>query len=65
MKLNELTAVAGATKEAKRIGRGHGSGQGKTAGKAAACAPALKVARCLWLAASRREVSTTFSLAKS
>ena len=27
MKLNELTAVAGATKEAKRIGRGHGSGQ--------------------------------------
>ena len=33
MKLNELTAVAGATKEAKRIGRGHGSGQGKTAGK--------------------------------
>ena len=33
MKLNELTAVAGATKEAKRIGRGHGSGQVKTAGK--------------------------------
>ncbi len=25
--------MAGATKEAKRIGRGHGSGQGKTAGK--------------------------------
>ena len=33
MKLHELTAVPGATKEAKRIGRGHGSGQGKTAGK--------------------------------
>ena len=33
MKLHELTAVPGSTKEAKRIGRGHGSGQGKTAGK--------------------------------
>lgn len=33
MKLHELSAVAGATKEPKRIGRGHGSGQGKTAGK--------------------------------
>lgn len=33
MKLNQLTAVPGATKEAKRIGRGHGSGNGKTAGK--------------------------------
>ncbi|WOC32602.1 MULTISPECIES: 50S ribosomal protein L15 [Caproicibacterium] len=33
MKLNDLTAVQGATQTAKRIGRGHGSGQGKTAGK--------------------------------
>lgn len=33
MKLNQLTAVPGATKEPKRIGRGHGSGNGKTAGK--------------------------------
>lgn len=33
MKLHELTAVEGSTKERKRIGRGHGSGQGKTAGK--------------------------------
>ena len=33
MKLNQLSAVPGATKEAKRIGRGHGSGNGKTAGK--------------------------------
>ena len=29
MKLNQLTAVPGATKDAKRIGRGHGSGNGK------------------------------------
>lgn len=33
MKLHELTAIPGSTKEPKRIGRGHGSGQGKTAGK--------------------------------
>ncbi|WP_322172354.1 50S ribosomal protein L15 [Acutalibacter caecimuris] len=33
MKLNQLRAVPGATQEAKRIGRGHGSGNGKTAGK--------------------------------
>lgn len=33
MKLNQLTAVPGATKDPKRIGRGHGSGNGKTAGK--------------------------------
>ena len=33
MKLNQLTAVPGATKDAKRIGRGHGTGNGKTAGK--------------------------------
>ncbi|HCC02019.1 MAG TPA: 50S ribosomal protein L15 [Ruminococcaceae bacterium] len=33
MKLNDLTAVPGSTKNTKRIGRGHGSGQGKTAGK--------------------------------
>lgn len=33
MKLHDLTAVPGSTKESKRIGRGHGSGQGKTAGK--------------------------------
>ena len=33
MKLHELTPAFGSTKEAKRIGRGHGSGNGKTAGK--------------------------------
>ncbi len=33
MKLHELSPAVGATKEVKRIGRGHGSGQGKTAGK--------------------------------
>ncbi len=33
MKLHDLTAVPGSTKESKRIGRGAGSGQGKTAGK--------------------------------
>ena len=33
MKLHELSAVPGSTKDSKRIGRGHGSGQGKTAGK--------------------------------
>ena len=33
MKLNQLTAAPGATKDPKRIGRGHGSGNGKTAGK--------------------------------
>ena len=33
MKVHELSPAAGSTKEAKRIGRGHGSGQGKTAGK--------------------------------
>lgn len=33
MKLHDLSAVPGSTKEPKRIGRGHGSGQGKTAGK--------------------------------
>ena len=33
MKLHDLTAVPGSTKEPKRIGRGAGSGQGKTAGK--------------------------------
>lgn len=33
MKLHDLSAAPGSTKEAKRIGRGHGSGQGKTAGK--------------------------------
>ena len=33
MKLNELRATSGAMREAKRIGRGHGSGNGKTAGK--------------------------------
>ena len=33
MNLNQLTATPGATKERKRIGRGHGSGNGKTAGK--------------------------------
>ncbi|MDR1627531.1 MAG: 50S ribosomal protein L15 [Oscillospiraceae bacterium] len=33
MQLHELSAVPGARKPRKRIGRGHGSGQGKTAGK--------------------------------
>ena len=33
MILHELSPAAGSTKEAKRIGRGHGSGNGKTAGK--------------------------------
>ena len=33
MKLHEVYPAAGATKEVKRIGRGHGSGHGKTAGK--------------------------------
>lgn len=33
MKLHELSPVVGSKKEAKRIGRGHGSGNGKTAGK--------------------------------
>ena len=33
MKLHELHPAFGSTKEAKRIGRGHGSGNGKTAGK--------------------------------
>ena len=33
MKLHELSPAIGSTKEAKRIGRGHGSGNGKTAGK--------------------------------
>ena len=33
MKLHELAPAPGASKETKRIGRGHGSGQGKTAGK--------------------------------
>lgn len=33
MKLGTLSPAAGATKEVKRIGRGHGSGNGKTAGK--------------------------------
>ena len=33
MKLHELSPAEGSVREAKRIGRGHGSGQGKTAGK--------------------------------
>ncbi len=33
MKLNQLTATPGSSREGRRIGRGHGSGQGKTAGK--------------------------------
>ncbi len=33
MKLNELSPAPGSVREAKRIGRGHGSGHGKTAGK--------------------------------
>lgn len=33
MKLHELSPAIGSVKDAKRIGRGHGSGNGKTAGK--------------------------------
>lgn len=33
MKLNELSPAPGSVRDAKRIGRGHGSGWGKTAGK--------------------------------
>lgn len=33
MKLHELSPAYGSVKDAKRIGRGHGSGNGKTAGK--------------------------------
>lgn len=33
MKLNELRDAPGATKKAKRVGRGPGSGKGKTAGR--------------------------------
>ena len=33
MRLEELKPAAGATKKAKRVGRGPGSGSGKTAGK--------------------------------
>ncbi|WP_373721674.1 50S ribosomal protein L15 [Bacteroides heparinolyticus] len=33
MKLNEMKAPCGATREAKRKGRGHGTGLGKTAGR--------------------------------
>lgn len=33
MKLHELSPVQGSKKDARRIGRGHGSGWGKTAGK--------------------------------
>ena len=33
MKLHDLAPVEGSNKEARRVGRGHGSGWGKTAGK--------------------------------
>lgn len=33
MKLHELSPALGSVRDAKRIGRGHGSGNGKTAGK--------------------------------
>ena len=33
MKLSDLKPAAGAHKESKRVGRGHGSGKGKTAGR--------------------------------
>lgn len=33
MKMHELAPATGSTRDAKRIGRGHGSGNGKTAGK--------------------------------
>ena len=33
MKLFELAPTAGTTKDAKRVGRGHGSGSGKTSGR--------------------------------
>lgn len=33
MKINELTPLAGARKDRKRVGRGRGSGRGKTSGR--------------------------------
>lgn len=33
MKLHDLAPAEGSTREARRVGRGHGSGWGKTAGK--------------------------------
>ena len=33
MKLNDLKPVAGSTRKASRVGRGHGSGSGKTSGR--------------------------------
>src|SRR5688572_8832430 len=33
MKLHDLKPAAGAHKESKRVGRGHGSGKGKTSGR--------------------------------
>lgn len=33
MKLNDLKPAAGAKKERRRVGRGHGSGRGKTSGR--------------------------------
>lgn len=33
MKIHELSPAPGSVRDAKRIGRGHGSGNGKTAGK--------------------------------
>ena len=33
LKLNDLKPVAGSTRKASRVGRGHGSGSGKTSGR--------------------------------
>ena len=46
MKLHELYPAAGATKEVKRIGRGHGSGHGMiSAAFSFACRQPVKVTR--------------------
>ena len=70
MKLHELTAVEGSTKERKRIGRGHGSGQGKTAGKGhkgqkarsgGSIRPGFEVVKCLSKEEFLREALTISS----
>ena len=71
MKLHELSPAIGSTKEAKRIGRGHGSGNGKTAGKVTrdkrrvpvvACNPVLKADRCPFRDVFLSVASITFLL---
>ena len=63
MRLEDLKPAAGATKKAKRVGRGVGSGHGKTAGKGhkgqkarsgGVKAQGLKAARCPFNAGFRR-----------